>query len=82
MYQLTPIWGFDKIRGTFLGDPYDEGCSTLGSILGAPDLGKLPYTAISMLGWKVNSASQASSIHCMFLLGSGFAGLVLPKFSV
>ena len=36
------IWGFPKIRGTFLGVPIMR-TSTLGSILGYPNFGKLPY---------------------------------------
>ena len=34
--------GFPKIRGTFLGIPSKD-YSQLGSILGSPYLGKLPY---------------------------------------
>ena len=36
------IWGFPKIRGTFLGVPIIR-ISILGSILGSPYFGKLPY---------------------------------------
>ena len=32
--------------GTFLGGPNNKGYSILGSILGSPDLGKLPYSPI------------------------------------
>ena len=37
------IWGFPKIRGTLFGGPYNKDYSVLGSILGSPYLGKLPY---------------------------------------
>ena len=37
------IWGFPKIRGTFLGGPCRKDYSILGSTLGSPYLGKLPY---------------------------------------
>ena len=37
------IWGFPKIRGTFLGVPIFNDYSILGSILGYPNFGKLPY---------------------------------------
>ena len=39
------IWGFPKIRGTLFGGPYNKGYSILGSILGSPYFGKLPYAA-------------------------------------
>ena len=39
----TAIWGFTKIRGTFLGGHNNKGYSILGSILGSPYFGKLPY---------------------------------------
>ena len=42
------IWGFPKIRGTILGGPYNEDSSILGSILGSPYFGKLPYTYRAM----------------------------------
>ena len=35
--------GFPKIMGTILGDPHNKDSSILGSILGSPCLGKLPY---------------------------------------
>ena len=38
------IWGFPKIRGTLLGGPHNKDYSILGSIVGSPDFGKLPYT--------------------------------------
>ena len=34
---------FPKIRGTILGGPYDKAYSILGSILGSPSFGKLPF---------------------------------------
>ena len=37
------IWWFPKIRGTFLGCPHNKDYSILGSILGSPDFGKVPY---------------------------------------
>ena len=37
------IWGFPKRRGTFLRGPHVKDYSILGSILGSPDFGKLPY---------------------------------------
>ena len=38
-------WGVPKIGGTFFGGPYNKDYSILGSILGYPDLGKLPSLA-------------------------------------
>ena len=38
-----PIWGVPKIRGTFLGGPYNKDYSILGSRLGSPYFGRLPY---------------------------------------
>ena len=35
--------GFPKIRGTFFGCPYNKDYSILGSILGYPNFGKLPF---------------------------------------
>ena len=42
---------FPKIRGTFFGGPNNKDYSILGSILGYPYFGKLPYggTYISQL---------------------------------
>ena len=34
---------FLKIRGTLFGGPYNKDYSILGSILGSPYFGKLPY---------------------------------------
>ena len=39
------IWEFPKIMGTFLG-PYNKENSDLGSILGPPYFGKLPYNVL------------------------------------
>ena len=39
---LSRIWGFPKIRGTILG-VHNKDYSILGSILGSPYFGKLPY---------------------------------------
>ena len=39
--KTTIIWGFPKIRGTLLGVPI---ISILGSTLGSPYFGKLPYS--------------------------------------
>ena len=39
----TLIWGFPKIRGTIFGSPHNKDYSILGSILGSPYFGKLPY---------------------------------------
>ena len=36
-------WGFPKIRGTLFGGPHNKDYSILGSILGSPYFGKLPY---------------------------------------
>ena len=35
--------GFPKITGTFSGGPYNKDHSILGSTLGSPWLGELPY---------------------------------------
>ena len=37
------IWGFPKNKGTILGGPLDKDYSILGSMLGSPYLGKLPF---------------------------------------
>ena len=37
------IWGFPKIRGYLFGGPNNQDYSILGSILGSPYFGKLPY---------------------------------------
>ena len=37
------IWEFPKIRGTLLRGPHNKDYSILGSILGSPYFGKLPY---------------------------------------
>ena len=42
-YNIWDIWGFPKIRGTFFGGPHNKDYTILGSILGFPCLGKLPY---------------------------------------
>ena len=36
---------FPIIRGTFFGVPHNKDYSIMGSILGSPHLGKLPYIA-------------------------------------
>ena len=36
------LWEFPKIRGTFLGVPFNKDYSILGSILGFPYFGKVP----------------------------------------
>ena len=47
------IWGFPKIRGTCLGVPLIR-TSILGSILGYPNFGKLPF-------WHQTSSTAAGS---------------------
>ena len=37
------IWGFPKIRGTLFWNPHNKDYSILGSILGTPYFGKLPF---------------------------------------
>ena len=37
------LLGFPQLRGTFFGGPYKKDYSILGSILGYPYFGKLPY---------------------------------------
>ena len=43
------VWRFTKIRATFLGVPIIKDYSFLGSTLGSPYFGKLPYRE-----WKDN----------------------------
>ena len=43
MSEDNPISGFPKIRGTFFGGPHNKDYSILGSLLGSPYFGKLPY---------------------------------------
>ena len=38
------IWGFPYFRGTLFRGPYNKDYSILGSTLGSPYFGKLPYT--------------------------------------
>ena len=37
------IWGFPKIMGTLFWGPHNKGCSILGSIMGSPYFGKVPF---------------------------------------
>ena len=48
-FSIIPIWGFPKIRGTFLGSPNNKDYSILGSILGYLNFGKLPYNHITLI---------------------------------
>ena len=41
--HVNTIWGFPKIRGYLFEGSYKKDYSTLGSIWGYPNLGKLPY---------------------------------------
>ena len=41
------IWGFAKIRGTFLVGSHIKEYNILGSILGSPHFGKLPFLAFT-----------------------------------
>ena len=43
MYTFMYICKFPKIRGTLFGGPQNKDYSILGSILGSPSFGKLPY---------------------------------------
>ena len=38
-----PIRGFPKMRGTILGGPHNKDYDILGSTLGSPYFGKLPF---------------------------------------
>ena len=40
---MVYIWEILEIRGTFLGGPHKKDKSILGSILGSPYFGKLPF---------------------------------------
>ena len=40
------ICGFPKIRGTLIGGPHNKDYSILGSILGSPDFGNVPFCFI------------------------------------
>ena len=44
--QICNMWGFPKIGGTFFGGSHNKDYSILGSILGSPYFGKLPYLCI------------------------------------
>ena len=41
-FHIIHGWRFPEIRGAFLGDPYTNDYSILGSVLGYPNFGKLP----------------------------------------
>ena len=55
--------GVSQHYGYLLGDPYNKDYSILGSLLGSPNFGKLPYRftwgyiglhrLIRVLGWRV-----------------------------
>ena len=45
----TPIWRSPKIRGTLLGVPINKDSSILGSLLGSPYFGKLPFLGIEVI---------------------------------
>ena len=49
------IWGFPKIRGTFSRGHYNKDPSILGSILGSPYSGKLPYNMEIHMSYSLNS---------------------------
>ena len=49
--------GFPKLGGSLIGGPYNKDYSILGSILGSPHFGKLPYVASD--GILMSSALQA-----------------------
>ena len=38
--------GFPKIRGTVFGDPYNKDYNILGSMLGFPYFGKVPFSGL------------------------------------
>ena len=38
------IWGFPKIKSTIIGGHHNKDYSILGSILGSPNFGRLPFT--------------------------------------
>ena len=40
---IRVMWGFPKIKGTLFGGTHIEDYSILGSILGYPNFGKVPY---------------------------------------
>ena len=52
------IWGFPKIRGTLIGDPHNKDYSILGSILGFPYFGKLPFSYSSADPLPIASLAQ------------------------
>ena len=43
------IWGVSKIRGYLFEGPHNKDYSTLGSVLGFPYLGKVPFNCY---GWE------------------------------
>ena len=51
---LAKIWGFPKIRGYHFGGPHNKDYNILGSILGSPNVGKLPFGlhGISLSGFR------------------------------
>ena len=55
LYEKAPalesIWGFPKIGGYLFGDPHNKDCSILGSIVGSPYSGKLPFGCPARLSW-------------------------------
>ena len=58
----TTIWGFTKIRGTFLGVPNNKDHSILWSILGSLICGKLPYYNILYKNTNTNNNNNNNTI--------------------
>ena len=51
-------WGFPKIRGTLFESPNNKDCNILGSILGSPYFGKLPFIRAPMFSPRLRLSSS------------------------
>ena len=70
------LYGVSQNLGYLFGGPYNKDYSILGSILGYPNFGKLPYIYIS-LSLSLSLFTQALGAQC-FTQMTGFTDLPKP----
>ena len=56
-----PYGGFPKLGAPFWGGPYSKDYRTLGSILGSPSFGKLPYLLYGRFSLVLHSKVHVTS---------------------